>query len=246
MMALVATVLLLCASPYGRTDPLPDAAKQDKLAIANMNVEKGDLARAHDNMQTAIAYYRLALRTDRQNAELYNKVGVAELQVNDRGSARKDFGRALKYNPQYAIALNNLGAVAFLDKKYQLALRYLKQSLALDEASASTHINLAEAWMGLGDTDRAMTEYARALELNADILSSSQDGVLTRVSTPEQRARISYMIAKAYAKRGNVEGALEYLHRARDGHFPDLHKVYSDPDFALVVQDPRLAKIVKR
>jgi hypothetical protein len=47
-------------------------------------------------------------------------------------------------------------------------------------------------------------------------------------------------------KRGNIEGALDYLGRARDLHYPDLAKVYDDPDFLALLSDPRLAKIVKR
>jgi tetratricopeptide (TPR) repeat protein len=91
-----------------------------------------------------------------------------------------------------------------------------------------------------------MTEYARALELNADILSSSQDGVIAQVRTPEQRARIAFMIAKSYMKRGNIEGALEYLRRAKDMRYPDMAQVYTDPVFTPLWNDPRLAKIIKR
>jgi Flp pilus assembly protein TadD len=243
---LMAASLLICAAPYGRTDPLPNAATADKLAGARMAEEKGDLARIHNDYAQAVSYYLKALRVDRQNAELYNKLGVAQLKLGDKGSARKSFGRAVNYNPQYAIALNNLGAVACLDRKYKPAVSYLKQALALDETQAPTHINLAEAWIGLGETDRAMTEYTRALELDADVLSNSENGVLARVSTPEQRARAAYIIAKTYAKRGNLEGALEYLRRAKEGRYPDLAKVYVDPEFAPLWADPRLAKIIKR
>jgi tetratricopeptide (TPR) repeat protein len=116
----------------------------------------------------------------------------------------------------------------------------------MDESVAATHINLAEAWIGLGKMDRAMTEYSRALELDADILSDSNNGAFAQVSTLEQRARISFLIAKAYIKRGNVEGALEYLRRAKEGHYSDLSKVYEDKDFAPLWTDPRLQKIVKR
>jgi hypothetical protein len=46
-------------------------------------------------------------------------------------------------------------------------------------------------------------------------------------------------------KRGNIDGALDYLNRAKELHYPDLVKVYTDQDFAPLWQDPRLAKIVK-
>jgi hypothetical protein len=92
-----------------------------------------------------------------------------------------------------------------------------------------------------------MTEYARAIELDADILSEGQLGMVARVSTPEQSARVSYLIARAYAKRGNgnMDGALEYLKHAKDGHFADLGRVYKDQEFAMLWQDPRLLKIIK-
>jgi tetratricopeptide (TPR) repeat protein len=125
-------------------------------------------------------------------------------------------------------------------------VHYLKQALALDESNASAHLNIAEAWAGLGQMERAMTEYARALELNADILNTSGSGVLLQVSTPEQRGRVDFLIAKAYAKRGNLEGALDYLQRAKECHFSGLGKVYEDAVFTPLWTDARLAKIVKR
>jgi tetratricopeptide (TPR) repeat protein len=246
MMMLAATSLLICAAPYGRTYPIPDAAKKDKMERARMAEVKGDVARIHDDYELAASYYLAALGVDRQNAVLYNKLGIAELKLNERGAARKHFIQAVKYDPRYVSALNNLGAVALLDKRYKPAIVYFKQALALDESSAPTHINLAEAWIGLGETDRAMTEYARALELDADVLTSSPEGIIAQVMTPQQRARVSYLIAKAYMKRGNIEGALDYLGRAKEEHYSDLARVYTDPDFSALWPDPRLAKIIKR
>ena len=246
LMMMAATTILICAASNGWTDPTSDAAKTDQLEKVKMLEEKGDLAGIHGDYQRAAAYYQTALHISRQDGALYNKLGVAELKLGNRGDAHKEFGRALKYDPQLTSALNNLGAVALLDRKYKSAIEYFKQALAMDESLAATHVNLAEAWIGLGQMDRAMTEYARALELDADILSDSNNGAFAQVSTPEQRARISFLIAKAYIKRGNVEGALEYLRRAKEGHYPDLSKVYEDKDFAPLWTDPRLQKIVKR
>ena len=236
-MALVAAPLAWAGSATTKVDKV-EAAKTAEL--------KGDLAGIHKNYSAAVLDFVTAIHFTPHNASLYNKLGIAELQMRDHGAASKAFKNALKYDTNNAAAYNNLGALAYLDKKYNPAIKYLKQALALDESNASAHLNMAESWAGLGQMDRAMTEYARALELNADILSDSQEGVIAQVKTPEQRARISYLIAKAYAKRGNVEGALEFLRRARDGGFKELNRVYADPDFATVVQDPRLQKIVKK
>ena len=139
-----------------------------------------------------------------------------------------------------------MGVLDLLDRRYKASISYFKQALALDEIECAHPLNLAEAWMGLGEVDRAMTEYARALELDADVLSTSPEGIVAQFRTPEQRARVSFLIAKLYMKRGNIDGALEYLRRAKEQHYRDLAKVYTDPDFAPLWKDPRLAKIVKR
>jgi tetratricopeptide (TPR) repeat protein len=246
LVLMLITGLLIYASPYGRTDPTPNPAANDHQTGAMKAEERGDLARLHGNYSLAAAYYQAALRVSRQDATLYNKLGIVELQQGQRGQARKNFTLALKYNPQLIAVVNNLGAVALLDKKYKPAVAYFKQALAMDETVASTHLNLAEAWMGLGETDRAMTEYSRALELDADILSSSQEGIIAQVATPEQRARIAFLIAKSYMKRGNIEGTLVSLRKAKELRYPELSKVYSDPVFTALWEDPRLAKIVKR
>jgi len=246
VMMLAAVSLLIGAAPYARTDPTQDAARKDKLEAARMAEEKGDLARLHKDYESAVSHYAAALRVNRQSAELYNKLGIAELKLNERGQARRYFGRAMKYNPQLFAPMNNMGVLDLLDRRYKSSVSYFKQALALDETNAHTHLNLAGAWMGLGEVDYAMTEYARALELDADVLSTTQEGTVAQVATPEQRARVSFLIAKMYMKRGNKDGALEYLRRAKDGRYPEMSSVYKDPAFTALWDDPRLAKIVKR
>ena len=243
---IVVTSLAFFAAPVIRAESAFDLPKPEAIQIARSAEMRGDLERVHNNFLLAITYYQQALRADPRNPTVLNKLGIAELKVGDRGPARKHFSQALKYDSRNISALNNLGAVSYLDKKYKNAVKYLKQALELDESSAPAHLNLAEAWMGMGQIDHAMNEYARALELDADILTESTSGVSARVSTPEQRARVNFLIAKAYARRGNVDGALEYLTRARDGRFPEMSRVYKDQEFAVLWTDPRLQKIVKR
>jgi tetratricopeptide (TPR) repeat protein len=241
---ILAMTLAVCATPYANA--APDIPSSDRLAASKSVEEKGDLARIHNEFGDAASYYQKALRLNPHSAELYNKLGIVEFKLGAKGAARKHFSQAAKYDPRNVAAFNNLGALALVEKKYNPAVRYLKQALAIDETNATAHLNLAEAWMGLEAVDRAMTEYARALQLDADILTAGRNGVIAQVSTPEQRARVDFLIAKAYAKRGNLDGALEYLRRAKEGHYPDLAKVYSDQEFAALWPDPRLEKIIKR
>jgi tetratricopeptide (TPR) repeat protein len=232
---------------YAKADPFAaDVARAEKIKIAQTAELRGDLARIHENFTEAAGFYKQAIRATPGEAKLYNKLGISYLQMHQFGPARKAFSESVKHDPRFINAYNNLGATEVLDKKYNSAIQHLKRALELDETSAPAHLNMAEAWAGLEQMDRAMTEYARALELNADILSGTPDGVQVRVSTPEQRGRVDYLIALAYARRGNFDGSLEYLARARAERFSGLSKVYDEKLFAPLWGDPRLEKMVKR
>lgn len=252
LILMLATASLLASPPaLVRADapggfdgpPKTDTARQ----TAKSYEVKGDVARAKEEYSAAADWYQVALRYDGQNALVYNKLGIAQLKLGHMDEARHSFSQAVKRQSNYVEALNNLGATYCLQRKYKPAVRYLKQALALDEQRAVTHLNLAESWMGMKQVDRAMTEYARAIELDADILSSADaQGVSAQIMTPEQQAVVDFLIAKAYAKRGNVEGALDYLQRAKQGHYKDMASVYTEPEFSILWKDPRLATIAKR
>ncbi|MGA7885971.1 MAG: tetratricopeptide repeat protein [Acidobacteriaceae bacterium] len=226
------------------------AEKPPKMEIQRTTAQiyetKAEIARARGDYGAALDWYRAALTGDRNNPALYNGLGIVELKLGDTESARWAFERALKIDGKDANTLNNLGAVYCLEQRYKPAVKYLKKALALNEPVAATHVNLAEAWMGQRKLDRAMTEYARALELDPDILdSATNEGMVAQISTPEQRALISFLIARAYARRGNVDQALEYLQRAKELHYAELANVYAEPEFAGLWKDPRLTAIVK-
>jgi tetratricopeptide (TPR) repeat protein len=245
LMAIVSAAV--CAAPLAGAELRPDLGNiETTLQAARAAEQKGDLARARNDLQLAVADYQTALRLDSQNSSLYNKLGIVQFKLGDHAGAHKSFNQSIKLNPQNTLALNNIGALAVVDRKYKTAVRYLKESLALDELNASAHLNIAEAWVGLKHIDRAMTEYSRALELDPDIISPSENGVMAQVRTAEQQARINFLIAKSYAKRGNIDGALDFLQRAKNGRYPNLSDVYTDQEFAVLWTDPRLAKIVKR
>ena len=242
---IAAMSLLSCASAYGWRAPMRDLPNGISLETASAAEQKGDIARARNDYQSAIAYYQRALRAGGGDSQLYNKMGIAQLSLKEYGAARKSFQEAIKTDPHNANALNNLGALLCIQKKYKPALTDLRQALELDEANASYHVNMAEAWMGLNDIERAMNEYGRAMELDPDVFDVENGGVVAQLRTPEQIARTDFLIAKLYARRGNMEGALDYLHRAKVGHYSQLGDVYTDKEFAGLWKDPRLQAIIK-
>ncbi len=234
--------------------PLVPCSAQTKEAQAGTNKEPttvaelekaGDLARSQKNWYAAIDYFRAAIRKDRNNAVLYNKMGLAQLQMDALGDARVSFEKASKVNPKYVEAVNNIGAVEYKRKNYKAATKYFKKAVALEETRATFHVNLGAAWFSQKKVDRAIAEYTRAMEIDPDVFrAESKVGIAAQISSPEERAQYSYALAKAYAKRGDVEGCLQCLKKAKEDGYRNLANVYKDEEFSQLRGNPRLQDVV--
>lgn len=242
----IGTILLFAPAAGGLCPP---GSSDDKSVLQSMTISQlekaGDACRAVKDYPQAISYFQEAVRRDRKNAILYNKLGLAELKNNDLQAARTHFARAAKCNRKYPEPLNNLGAVNYLEKNYSGAAKFFKKAVALDETRTTFHVNLGAAWFAQNQMDRAITEYSRALELDPDALvKNSSAGVMAQISSPEELAKQDYMLAKVYAKLGDTERCLHCLEKAKEEGARDLSKIYKDEAFSRLWQDPRLAGIV--
>jgi len=241
---IAAVLIALAGRGFGSTETEPQAPNLKAMSVADLE-KAGDSARAQKDYERAIQYYQEALRKDKKNATLYNKLGMAELKNGDPRSARAYFEKAGKLNPQYADAFNNVGAVYFIQKNPGAAAKYFKKAVALDETRATFHVNLGAAWFNQKKFDRAINEYARALELDPEALEkSARAGITAQVGTPEARAKYYYMLAKIHAKRGDMDSCLLCLKRAKENGYRDLAKVYTDEEFNRLWSDPRLQEVV--
>jgi len=218
--------------------------KTETMTVAELE-KAGDLARAAKDYGQAIFYFQAAVRKDKKNAVLYNKLGLSYLKQGSLTDARVNFEKATKRNGKYADAFNNVGAVYYVQKNNGSAARYFKKALALDETRPVFHVNLGAAWFSQNKVDRAIAEYSRALQLDPESLSqNNRGGVAAQISSPEERARYDYMLAKIYARLGNAEECLHCLKRAKEGGYHNIANVYKDKEFSRLVQDPRLSEIV--
>lgn len=218
--------------------------KIDAMSVADLE-KAGDQARAVKDYTLAIDYFQAALRKDRKNAILYNKLGLSELRKDDLASARVDFLKAVKLDSKYAEAVNNVGAVDYMHKNYNSAAKYFKKAVALDESHSTYHVNLGAAWFSQKKMDRAIAEYMRAMELDPEALRrENRAGIAAQISSPEERAQYSYLLAKAYAKRGDIDGCLQCLRRAKEEGFRNLANVYKDEEFSRLRDNPKLQEVV--
>jgi len=245
---LPATMALLLFSVTGNCSLLNNA-QQSETEMKSMTVaqleQAGENARAQKEYREAVRYFTEAIQQDGKNAKLYNKRGLAELSSGNYPAARADFAKATKYNRNYPEAWNDLAVAYYLDKDYRAAAKYFKKAIALDENRASFHVNLGVTYFSMNDTERAMQEYTRASELDPNaLLHSSNFGGSAQLLTQAERAKQEFLMARVYAKLGNIENCLACLKKAKDEGYGDLANVYKDEDFASVRQDARLAQIV--
>jgi tetratricopeptide (TPR) repeat protein len=130
-----------------------------------------------------------------------------------------------------------------MQKRFGPAAKMFKKAVALDESKSTFHVNLGAAWFAQKKLERAIAEYARALELNPNALATSNSGVQAQIASPEERAKYAYMLAKIYAKRGEADECMRSLRKAKEEGYRDLANVYKDAEFAQLRNDPRLAEI---
>ncbi len=208
--------------------------------------QKADQLRSEKRLLDAIDYYNAALKKKPAKPDaVYNKMGVAQLQLGKMKDAERSFDHAIHANRKFPEAYNNLGVVYQFQKKYGKAEKQYKRALALREDSASFHSNLGTAYFGHKKFEEATAEYQRALELDPLVFERrSQTGIAAQMSSPEDRAHYAYVLARMYAKTGDFDRSLTYLRKAMEDGYKGIDDVYKEPEFASLRKDPRFAELM--
>jgi tetratricopeptide (TPR) repeat protein len=226
------------------TQPRPRVGPPPANATAAELEAKADELRQEKSYVDALDYYRAALNKQ-SSAVLLNKMGITELQLARHDDARKHFQKAIKADRKYPDAYNNLGVIYYVDKKYNRAVKQYRKALQLREESASFHSNLGTAYFAQKKIGDAMKEYVRAMQIDPDVFErKSQAGIAAQMSSPEDRAHYSYVLAKMYAQSGNFDRALLYLRKAIEDGYREIDNVYKDQEFAGLRKDKRFGELM--
>jgi tetratricopeptide (TPR) repeat protein len=236
-----ATVELVQVSPptIRRAEPPPLNASVEELET------RGDELRVEKAFLDALDYYRAALAKQPGIAAIYNKAGIAELQMQRYKEAGKDFERAIHFDHAYAQALNNLGVIYYEEKKYNKAIKQYEKALRFRPEFASFHSNMGAAYFSKKEFEEASAAYAKALDIDPDILErTSHSGISAQLPSPDDRARYDYIVAKLCAQRGDQDRALQHLRRAMEEGYKDINDVYKDPGFEGLRKDARFTALM--
>ena len=203
---------------------------------------RGDIFMARKMFLEAAQAYQEGPAND---AVLLNKTGIAFHQMMQLGIARKYYERAIKANPHYAEAINNLGTVYYAGKSYRRAIREYQKALRYSPESASIYSNLGTAYFARKDYKRASVAYEKAVALDPDVFENRNTrGVLLQERSVEERAKFHFYLSKTYAKAGENERALIYMRKAIEEGFKDRKKFAEDPEFAKLKDLPEFKEIM--
>jgi tetratricopeptide (TPR) repeat protein len=225
--------------------PIRRAEPPSASATAQELENRGDRLKAENAFLDAVDYYRAALLKKPNNAAVYNKIGIAELQMESYKQARRDFEKAIRLDRTFASAYNNLGALHYEQREFGAAIRQYKKAIRLEPDVATYYCNIGAAYFARKEFEPAGINYAKALEIDPDVLERhSRTGISTQLSSPEDRAHYSFVLARLYARTGAFDRSLEYLKRAMEDGYKGIQDVLKDSAFAGLRKDPRFGALL--
>jgi Flp pilus assembly protein TadD len=137
--------------------------------IGRCAVQEGDMDRARTVLERALA---LSPNLARAN---YFYARVLRSDGNYEGSAAR-LRIVLSQYPRDRVALNDLGRILFLQRKYDEAVKMLQSVLEIDPEDLQAHYNLMLCYNGLGNEKLAREHEARYMRFKADESSQAITG----------------------------------------------------------------------
>jgi len=222
-----------------RSDAGSKAAPPERVVTPEM---RGDIFMARKMFREAVDAYKEA---GTANPVMVNKTGIAYHQMLDLDTARKYYEKAVRLNPKYSEALNNLGTIFYAKKNYRRAVSQYKRALTYSPQSASIFSNLGTAYFARKNYDLAMKAYETAISLDPEVFEHrGSAGVLLQERTVEERAKFHYYQARLYAKNGMTDRALLCLRKAIEEGLKERDKIDEEPAFAGMRELPEFKEIL--
>ena len=150
--------------------------------IGRAAVQEGDMDRARAVLQKA-----LALSPDLARAH-YFYARVLRSDGNYDGAAA-ELQKVIAQYPRDRVALNDLGRIYFLQRKYSDGVKVLNTVLEIDPEDLQAHYNLMLCYNGLGDQKQAHDHQLRYLRFKADESSQTITGPYRQLHPEDNNER---------------------------------------------------------
>jgi tetratricopeptide (TPR) repeat protein len=226
------------ATPVSLTAP---SASQSALAPISFE-ERGDLFMVRKMYRDAIAAYK---QGPQNSPVIWDKIGIAWHNLNELDLARKSYEHALKVDKTYAEAINNIGTVYYAQKRYGTAIKRYRKAIQMEPAKASFWSNLGMAYYSQGKINQMREAFDKAMSLDPDIFEHRGTvGTEMQDRTVTDRAQFHFELARAYAKIGKDDLAMEYLRHSFEEGFKDKDKVRKSPEFSGLLENPKFIELM--
>jgi len=152
--------------------------------IGRCAVQEGDMERARNVLEKALSISPSLARAN------YFYARVLRSDGNYDGAAAR-LRAVLSQYPRDRVALNDLGRVLFLQRKYQESVNTLQGVLAIDPEDLQAHYNLMLCYNGLGNEKLAKQHEARYMRFKADESSQAITGPYRQTHPEDNNERQS-------------------------------------------------------
>lgn len=160
MVMLVSGCITEIKGPHLKADPVKSLQSYIDLGIGY--IRNGQYQRAKDNLNKALAL-------DSRSAQAHDAFGLLFQFEGELELAERHFKRAVSIQPDLSRARNNYGAFLFEQKRYDEAIKQLKEA-AKDPfypARPQAFENLGVCYLHLGELAQAEDAFSHAVGLNA-------------------------------------------------------------------------------
>jgi len=152
--------------------------------IGRAAVQEGDMDRARTELEKSLALNPNLARTNFFYAKVLRSDGNYE-------GAAQHLHTVLAQYPKDRVALNDLGRILFLERKYPDAVKVLESVLEIDPEDLQAHYNLMLCYNGMGNEKLAKEHQERYLRFKADESSQVITGPYRQLHPEDNNERQS-------------------------------------------------------
>ena len=159
--------------PNGVDQPLVDQEPKHSLA-ESVYVNLGLAYQEVGNATNAEHQYREALRLVPDNPEVHYNYGRLLLRTGRIAEAEPHLSEAIKLMPDLADAYNCLGIIRKRQNRRDDAMACFQSAVRYDTNHWQAHLNLAQAYLTLGDPKKAIPELRETLRIQPSLEPAQQ------------------------------------------------------------------------
>ncbi len=176
----------------------------------------------------ALTAFQKATKLQPQNTAFQNAMGVAYQNLKDLTKAEQCFQLAIRLNNKNYKAFHNLGALYKDQYRYEDAIKYLSQAIALAPHSIEPRYIRANIYYELGDFEKADTEYRTVIGIDPAYIDAHTSlnklywehrktdlygkSYIVGIKKHPQSAELCLHHLRAMQKSGKIDEAIERSH----------------------------------